>query len=423
MRRGANSQEKNITVGIDIGSSKICCAIGQLQENSSTKLMGIGIAPSKGLNHGNIVHRDQLIEQIEKAVEAAEMMADISVERAIISMTGEHIRCINTVGAVALNKGNSPNLVAEQSITMSDMEKAIELSQAVSLPIDKDILHVLPQDYLVDTLAFIKNPIGMTGRRLEARVHLVIAATTAMQNLKNCVEELGIDFEGIVFQPLASSLVTLNEDEKNLGVTLVDMGAHTTDITVYHGDAVRYSSVIPIGANSITNDIAVMLQIGLETAEEIKIKYGSAKASLASSELNFDLPVSNGGPKRSISEHEVSRYIEARMQEIFQLIIREISKADVKGKLTYGIVLTGGGAQLRNLGALATETMDLKVRVASPTNITGIKEVAENPEYTAALGLLLWNTQSDDFKNSTQESALTLKTVSHKISAWFKDFF
>jgi len=423
MKRGTQSQGQNITVGIDIGSSKVCCAIGELLEDKSTKLLGIGIVPSKGMNRGNIVHRDQLIEQIEKAVQAAEMMADISVERAIISMTGEHIRCINTVGAVALNKGSSPNLVAEHTIKTEDLEKAVELSQAVSLPIDKDILHVLPQEFLVDTLEFIKNPIGMTGRRLEARVHLVIAATTAMQNLKNCVEELNIDFEGIVFQPLASSLVALNDDEKNLGVTLVDIGAHTTDVTVYNGDAVRYSSVIPIGANSITNDIAVMLQIGLETAEDIKVKYASAKASMASPELKFDLPVNNGGPKRSISEHEVSRYVEARMQEIFQLVVREISKADVKGKLTYGIVLTGGGAQLKNLTALAEETLAMKVRLGIPTRVSGIEEVAPNPEYTAALGLLLWKTQSEDYSHSSKDSAITIKVVSNKVGKWFKDFF
>lgn len=423
MKRSNQTQDQNITVGIDIGSSKICCAIGQFQPDQSTKLMGIGIVPSKGMNRGNIVHRDQLIEQIEKAIQAAEMMSDVSVERAIISMTGEHIRCINTVGAVALNKGNTTNLVAEHTITDDDLNKAVEMSQAVSLPIDKDILHVLPQEFLVDTLEFIKNPVGMTGRRLESRVHLVIAATTAMQNLKNCVEELGIEFEGIVFQPLASSLVALNNDEKNLGVTLVDIGAHTTDVTVYNGEAIRYSSVIPIGASSITNDIAVMLQIGLETAEEIKIKYASAKASMASPELKFDLPVNNGGPKRSISEHEVSQYVEARMQEIFQLVVREISKADVKGKLTYGIVLTGGGAQLRNLTALAEDVLDMKVRLGVPNHIQGIDKVAPDPEHTAALGLLLWKTKSDDFRHSIKNTGITIKTVFEKIEKWFKDFF
>ena len=227
-----------------------------------------------------------------------------------------------------------------RTIHDGDISQVLDLAQAVSLPVDRDILHTVPQEYLVDTLEEIKNPVGMTGRRLEGRVHMVTAATTAMNNLVSCAEELGITVDGLVFQPLASALATLQEDEMELGVTLVEIGSSTTNIAVYHDSAVRHSAIIPIGASSITNDIAVMLQVSVNEAEKIKIKYTSAQSSMSSEKQEIDLPAQAGQLQRSISEQEVSRYVEARMQEIFQMIIREISRADIKDPLTYGLVMT-----------------------------------------------------------------------------------
>jgi len=315
----------------------------------------------------------------------------------ILSITGEHIRSLNTQAAIPLNRmnGAAPNTL-DRSIDDGDIYQVLDLAQAVSLPVDRDILHTLPQEYLVDTLDEIKNPLGMTGRRLEGRVHLVTAATTAMSNLVSCVEELGITVDGLVFQPLAAALSTLQDDEKELGVTLVEIGSSTTNIAVYHAGSVRHSAVIPIGSASITNDIAVMLQVSISEAEAIKMKYASAKSSMSSSDLDIQLDSKEGQLQRSIPEQEVSKYVEARMQEIFQMVIREISRADIKDPLTYGIVVTGGGSELRNIISLAENSIGVKVRKGKPIKIDGAQDIADEPRHCTVMGLLLWPYYAND---------------------------
>ena len=279
-----NGKDQQITVGLDIGSFNIKCAIGEIiYDKQRVKLLGVSSVKSNGIRRGSITNRDQLIQQLEIALQEAEIMANIKVSNIILSLTGEHIRSLNTQAAIALNRNNgTPGRINERSIYEDDIYQVLDQAQAVSLPVDRDILHTLPQEYLVDTLEKINNPIGMTGRRLEAHVHLITAATTAMNNLVGCVEELGIAVDGLVFQPLASGIATLKKDEMDLGVTLVEIGSSTTNISVYNNQSVRHSGVIPIGASIITNDIAVMLQISIEEAEKIKIKYASSLSSLSS---------------------------------------------------------------------------------------------------------------------------------------------
>ena len=361
---------------------------------------------------------------MEKAINDAEIMADIKVDRAWLSISGEHIRGINTQGAIAIQKPGQSSLGTDQEIQKEDVLKVLELAKAISFPMDRDILHTLPQEYIIDTMNGIKDPVGMSGRRLEGKVHLVTVATSAATNFINCAEELGISVEGLVFQGLASSMATIDQDEKELGVAVIDIGAGTTDIVVYLEGGIRHTGVIPIGSDSITNDIAVMLQIGKQEAEEIKLKYGSAKASMASPELDFDLPVKNGGISRKISEHELSRYVEARMTEIFQLISREISRADIQQKLIYGLVFTGGGAQLPNLAALSEEILSIRSRIGVPKGISGVTDVASTPYYAAAIGLLFWPLY---FKDAQQKlspfDGVTVKNVANNIYQWFKQFF
>ena len=421
----SNGQDQHIISGLDIGSDIITCVIGQTNEKrTKIKLLGIGSVSSSGIRRGSIVHRDLLIEQIEASMNEAETMASVKITKSILSITGDHIRSLNTQAAIALNRGNgSPGILIERPIDERDIYQVLDLAQAVSLPVDRDILHTLPQEYLVDTIEEIKNPIGMTGRRLEGRVHLVTAATTAMNNLVNCVEELGVMIEGLVFQPLAAGLSVLTEDEKELGVTLVEIGASTTNIAVYHGKSIRHSAVIPLGTSSVTNDIAVMLQIGVKEAEEIKIKYASAKSSMSSEKLEIDLPAKEGQLKRSIPEQEVSRYVEARMQEIFQMVIHEISRADIKEPLTYGIVLTGGGARLRNIIALAEDILNVKVRIGNPENIEGITDIAENPNFATALGLLLWPFMATDHVRISKPLNIGIKGIFEKIRHTIEDLF
>jgi len=425
MKSISNGQEQKITVGLDIGSSNIVCAIGYVNPNTkNVKLQGISSRPSKGIKKGVIINRDELIENIEGVLSEAELMANIKVTNVILSITGEHIRSLNTQAAIPLSRmnGSSTNTL-DSAINDGDIYQVLDLAQAVSLPVDRDIVHTLPQEYLVDTLDDIKNPMGMTGRRLEGRVHLITAATTAMSNLVNCVEELGITVDGLVFQPLAAALSTLQDDEMELGVTLVEIGSSTTNIAVYHAGAIRHSAVIPIGSASITNDIAVMLQVSISEAEEIKMKYASAKSSMSSSKLDIPLKSKEGQLQRSIPEQEVSKYVEARMQEIFQMVIREIARADIKDPLTYGIVVTGGGAELRNIISLAENSMGVKVRKGKPIKIDGAQDIADKPRHSTVMGLLLWPFYANDHIRMQKPKNESLKSIIKKIRHTIEEMF
>ena len=420
-----NKNTQQITVGIDIGSFKICCAIGQVNiENNKIKLLGLATTRSRGIKRGVITDRDKLIETIEKVLTDAEIMGNIKITSSYLSITGEHIRSINTQAAIALNRVNgAAGNITERSIEQADIFQVLDLAQAVSLPVDKDILHTIPQEYVVDTLEEIKNPQGMMGRRLEARVHLVTAASTAINNLISCVEELGITVDGLVFQPIASALAALEDDEMDLGVTLVELGSNTTNIAVYHGLALRHSATIPIGSASITNDIAVMLQITKKEAEKIKINYTSALSSMSSNQLNIKYRPNRESEEKTISEKEVSQYVEARMQEILQMIIKEISRADIKDPLTYGIVMTGGGAELRNISSLIEHNLNVKVRKGKPKKIDGALEIANNPQFTTVLGLLLWPVFSSDHVQLNVQNIGGFKNFIKKIRHTIEDMF
>jgi len=416
-------QDKNVQVGIDIGSSHVRCAIVESNpENGTVKLLGLGTKPHNGMRTGSLIHIDKTITALDEALKEAELMANVKVERAVMSISGEHIRGINTQGAIAVHKSSSQNIPVEHEISAQDVQRVLELSKAISLPMDRDILHVLPQEYIIDTMGNIKDPVGMSGRRLEARIHLVTVATTAAKNITKCAEELGIEIDALVFQALSASLPVLSQDEKELGVALVDIGAGTIDLTVYHEGGIRHSAVIGLGANSITNDIAMMLQINVEEAEKIKVKYASAKAGMASTELDFELAAKEGEIVRKVSEHELSRYVEARMVEIFQMIAREIARADIRERLTFGIVLTGGGALLKNITSLASEVFQEPVRVGCPKGISGVVDVASSPVFANVLGLTQWTTRKDEFHSGyLPDKPLTLAIS--KIKKWFKEFF
>lgn len=423
MKNFSLPKEKNIYVGIDVGSSKICCSISTIDPIEGTlQLLGVGISPSTGVKIGSITHRENLISEMEAAVKEAEIMADAKVSSAILSISSEQIRGINTQGAIAIQKNQMNNVPIQHEITDSDVQRVVDLAKGISLPIDRDILHVLPQEFMIDTMEKIKDPVGMSGHRLEAHVHLITVSTTAATNIANCAQELGISIDGLVFQGLASGAAVLDQDEKDHGVALVDFGEGTTDLSIYHDDGVRHASVLGIGSGSITNDIGVMLQVGMEEAEDIKRTYGSAKASLSSPELEFDLPVKNGGIARRISEHELSRYVEARTEEILRLVKREIIRAGLMENLTYGVVLTGGGANLKNIGGLAEEVLGLPVRIGKPKGVQDTVGMAADPSFSAAVGLGIWRYKPDEmFSDYASES--TVKQTFDHIFRWFKDFF
>tara|TARA_B100002052_G_C15876099_1_gene597061 strand:- start:25 stop:1284 length:1260 start_codon:yes stop_codon:yes gene_type:complete len=417
-----NIRSNNVVAGIDIGSENIYCAIGSFDpEKLRIKLLGIGkCAVKESFNQGAITNRYQLIEQLEIAVNEAEIMADKKINSAFMSLTGNHIRCMNTQGAVALNRNTVNGTIENKSITRRDINRVLELTQGIALPPDRDILHTIPQEFIVDTLEKIDNPIGLSGRRLEGHVHLVTAATTAMKNLIESAEELGINISGLVFKPLAAAISTLTKDEIKLGVSLIDIGSTTTGVAIFKDGAVRHSAVIPIGSGSITNDIAVMLRISIEQAEAIKMKYASAKASLSSTKLDFEIPSNGNSDIQKISENELSKYVEARMEEIFQLAQNEINRSGINNSLTYGAVLTGGGSQLKNIVPFAKEMLEIPIRIGKPiVNIQGNENFADNPINSTLLGLLLWPLHSNEHKRLDG----TTTSIFEKFKEIIKDFF
>ena len=422
MIRSNLNSDKYIQAGLDIGSDKICCAISEIDlKSDAIKLLGLGNSQATSINRGAITHRDNLIDEIEHAINEARTMSGVSIENLSLGISGEHIRGINTQGAIAIGGSQASNVSLQNEITNNDVKKVLELAKAISLPMDRDILHVLPQEYVIDTMNSIKDPIGLTGRRLEAKVHVITVATTAATNLVSCVEELGIRVENIIYQGLASSLSTLNEDEKKLGAVCVDIGASTTDIVIYCEDGVQHTATLGIGGASITNDIAVMLQIGIDEAENIKRKYASAKASMSSPDLEFELPAQNGNLKRKISENQLSQYVEARMAEIIQLIMKEISRANLNDKLTFGMVLTGGGSDLKNLSSLAQEISNLRVRIGHPENISGTVDIASEPAFASAIGLTKWKFTEDDLIIKNEK--VTISKAIGKVKSLFKELF
>ena len=394
-----NSYDKKIVGAIDIGSKNIICGIGMLDINKNKiKLLGISSLESNSIVKGSISNRYDLIEHLETVLSTAEQMASEKIENVTVSINGEHIRSINTQAAVALNGKTSDKIIEERRVESKDIKHVLNMAQAITLPSDMSILHTFAQEYIVDTVPDIDNPLGLLGRRLETKVHLVTASTTAVKNIIECVEELGVKVDNLVFKPLASSLAVLNDDEIKLGVTLVEIGFSNTTIAIFQGGSVQYSSVIPIGASSITKDIAVMMQISIEDAEKIKIKYGSAKASMSSEKL--EVTIDNNGNNNDISkisEYELSEFIEARMQEIFNLIIGKINRAGIKDALNYGMVLCGGGAQLRNIIILAKETFKINARVGKISNADGIKDLADEPIHSTIIGMLLWKLKSKEY--------------------------
>ena len=415
-----NGYDNDIVAGIDIGSENIFCSIGVVdKEKNKIKLLGLGKSSVKdSFKKGAITNRNKLLELLEIAVNEAELMAEKKIDNAYMTITGDHIRCMNTQGAVALNRNKSNGAIDDSPISQKDIDRVLELTQGIALPPDRDILHTIPQEFIVDTLEKIDDPIGLSGRRLEGHVHLVTASTSGMKNLMEYAEELGININGLVFKPLASAMPTLKSDEIKLGVSLIDIGSTTTSIAVFNEGAVRHSAVIPVGSSSITNDIAVMLRISIDEAEAIKIKYASAKASLSSQKLEFNVP--SNEENQSISENELSQYVEARMEEIFQLALNEIKRAGINNNLTYGVVLTGGGAQLRNIIPLANDLLGMPVRLGKPDNyLIGNKDFADDPVHSTILGLLLWPLLSNE-----------QRTMQHSVLPWlenikqiFKEFF
>ncbi|MBI2412041.1 MAG: cell division protein FtsA [Deltaproteobacteria bacterium] len=408
------AKRDNIVVGLDIGTTKICAIVGE-KTKDSVEIIGIGVHASKGLRKGVVVNIESTVESIRKAVEEAELMAGCEVNRVYCGIAGGHIRAFNSHGVIAIKN---------REITQADIDRVIEAAQAVVIPPDREVIHVIPQEYIVDDQEGIQEPLGMIGIRLEVKVHIVTAAVTSAQNIVKCANKAGLDVADIVLQQIASSEAVLNPDEREIGVVLVDIGGGTTDIALYHAGTIKYTTVISLGGNQVTGDISVGLRTTASEAEKIKKQYGNAMTALVSKDDMVEVQSVGGGKSRTVSRYMLCEIIEPRVEEIFQLVKREIIKSGYDNLVSSGIVLTGGTAAMEGITELAEQVFNLPVRRGLPMGITGLVDVVKSPMYSTGVGLVQYGGKhltGTQFQRGS-ESKIFNKLTS-RMKEWMKEFF
>jgi len=375
--------ERNIIVGLDIGTSKIGMVIGEVDVGGGVQILGVGMSPSEGLRQGVVINLDQAVHSIEKAVQEAQLTAGVEVNEVVVGIAGDHIRSVNSRGVVAVSR-------ADHEITQNDVDRVIDAAKAIALPIDREVLHVLPQEFIVDNQTGIKNPVGISGVRLEAEVHIVTGAVTSAQNIVRSVKKAGLSVVGLVLEPLASSYAVLDKSEKDLGVALIDLGGGTSDIALFYDGTIRHTAVIGLGGQNVTNDIALGLRTPIEQAEEIKKKVGYSHKGLVSKDTLFTVPGIGGRAPREISQDLLTSIIQPRMEEIFSLAAKEIKRSEFGELLGAGVVLTGGGSLLEGSVPLAEEIFGLPAKVGAPQGFVGLVESASSPIFATGVGLVLY---------------------------------
>jgi cell division protein FtsA len=408
------AKKHSIIVGLDIGTSKVCSAVGEVTEHG-VEIIGIGSHGSLGMRKGVVINIDNTVASIKKAVEEAALMAGCEINTVFTGIAGSHIKAFNSHGVVA---------VKTREVSQRDLDRVLDAAKAVAIPTDQEVVHVLPQDYIIDDQDGIKDPLGMSGVRLEARVHIVTGATTAMQNIVKCCNRSGLHVADVALMPVACADAVLTEDEKDLGVALADMGSGTTDITIFHDGTVKHTAVLPIGGNHVTNDIAAGLRTPFADAERIKLRYGCAMASMVADQVRLEVPSSAGKPQRSVSRQILCEIIEPRMDEVFQLIRREILKSGYEDYLGSGVVMTGGSMLLPGALEAAELAIGCPVRLGTPRHVGGLVDVIANPVYSSAIGLVLYGIKRQErsfFR--VREDATILSKVKHRMSDWLSDFF
>ena len=407
-----------IIVGLDIGSRKVCTVVGELGEDDQIEIIGIGTAPSLGIRKGVIIDLDQAIQSVKESIESAERMAGIRINSAFISIAGSHITSVNSKGVIAIS-GESPE------ITENDIEKVIEAAKAGIVSSEKELIHTLSREFIVDGQSGISDPLGMSGARLECKVHIITGSITAVQNLIKCVEEAGLDIEEIIFGTLASSNAILSNAEKELGILLIDIGAGTTEIAIFVEGGLAYSAVLPVGGVQITNDLAVGLRTSIEEAEKIKISYGSAVEKSVSPEKLIEISSINGKEKHNVSEKYLVEIIEPRVSEIFNFVGMEVRKSGCYSMIPGGIVITGGSSLLPGISKVAEQVLNLPSRLGRPHYEGELADMINDPSYSEAIGLLSFATEKYSIGRSFQSTKRRtgVKNIFTKIFSWLKDFF
>jgi cell division protein FtsA len=411
----AKRSDRNLLVGLDIGTSKVVAIVGEIKSDGALEIIGIGSHPSRGLKKGVVVNIESTVQSIQRAVEEAELMAGCEIHSVYAGIAGSHVRSLNSHGIVAIK---------DKEVLQGDVERVIDAAKAVAIPADQKILHVLPQEYIIDAQEGIRDPIGMSGVRLEAKVHIVTGADSAAQNIVKCVQRCGLSVDDIVLEQLASSYAVLTEDEKDLGVCVVDIGGGTTDIAVFGGGAIRHTAVIPIAGDQITNDIAVSMRTPTQYAEDIKIKYACALSQLANPDETIEVPSVGDRPPRRLARQTLAEIVEPRYEELFSLIRDELRRAGLEEQVATGIVLTGGSAKMEGAIELAEEVFHMPVRLGVPQYVSGLAEVVSNPIHATGVGLLLYAKSNLDLQRS--EAPLLsggVKNLLERMRAWFQGNF
>ncbi len=401
-------------VGLDIGTSKVVAIVGEISPDGGIDIIGIGSHPSKGLKKGVVVNIESTVHSIQRAVEEAELMAGCQIHSVYAGIAGSHIRSLNSHGIVAIR---------DKEVTPSDVERVIDAARAVAIPADQKMLHILPQEYVIDDQDGIREPIGMCGVRLEAKVHMVTGAVSAAQNIIKCVRRCGLEVDDIILEQLASSYSVLTEDEKDLGVCLVDIGGGTTDIAVFTEGSISHTAVIPIAGDQVTNDIAVALRTPTQYAEDIKIKYACALRQLASSDENIEVPSVGDRPPRRLARQTLAEVIEPRYEELLALVQAELRRSGFEDLIAAGIVLTGGSSKIEGLVDLAEEVFHMPVRLGVPQSITGLVDVVRNPIYATGVGLLLFGHQNRTRRNFDADIGRGMRGVWERMKSWFQGNF
>lgn len=409
------AKRENILVGLDVGTTKICAIVGEIVDDKRIDIIGIGTHPSKGLKKGMVVNIESTVESIKRAVEEAELMAGVQINSVYTGIAGGHIKGFNSRGVIA---------VKDHEVTRSDIARVIDAAKAVAIPLDREILHVLPQEFIVDSQDGIKDPLGMSGVRLEAEVHIITGAVTSAQNIVKSINRAGLQMVEIILQPLASSEAVLTSDEKELGVAVVDIGGGTTDIATFVEGSVRHTAVLGIGGNHLTNDIAIGLRTPPAEAEKIKIKYGCASSELVKDNETIEVPSVGGRPPRILSRQLLAEIIEPRAEEIFTLVAREIEKMGYEDRVASGVVITGGTSCLAGMVEVAERVLNLPVRRGVPSGVGGLIDIVNSPMYATGVGLILYAHRNQEKEDpSNRGRGQLFQRIKNQMKNWVKEFF
>jgi cell division protein FtsA len=410
--------KENIIVGLDIGTTKIGCIIAELDSDRNVKIVGVGTSRSEGLRRGVVVNLEKTVISIGRAIEEAELMAGVEVRNVYAGIAGDHIRSINSHGVIAVSRGGV-------EITRGDIGRVVDAAKAVAIPMDREILHILPQEFTVDDQKGIKDPSGMAGIRLEVDVHIVTGAVSSAQNLVKAIQQAGYQVRDLVLEPLASAFGVLTDDERELGVALVDIGGGTTDIALFHEGSIRHTAVIGLGGNSVTNDIAIGLRTPARDAERIKERYGAAMASMVDPDEEIEVPHMAGQGERRVSRELLASIIQPRMEEILSLAKADIKKTGWHDKIPSGFVLTGGASALPGTVELAERILSAPVRIGHPLGVTGLVDSVDEPRFATGVGLVIYGRESgrDDNRFAGGDDDTLWARVLERMKEWLHDFF